>query len=88
MNWNKTSETSPPDYNLRVLGWKECDKCRQQERHGHWMIEHSGESEPFITYYCRGNKSIKEIEEDYWSPIEPTYWCYIQDPITGKLLEE
>lgn len=86
MEWFKTSESLPP-YGVNVLGWTECDQCRKKESHGHHMIQHSGSTDVYVTYYVKGWKQ-EDCEDDYWSPYPPHYWCYIKDPITNLLVKD
>lgn len=78
-----------PEYGVPVLIWIDCQQCREGNGHNHscistpWNFPNSFQR----GMYCKGmkdnayaHKYPKDVQEDYWTPIKPSHWAYINSP--------
>ena len=92
----KRIEDELPEFETDVLIWIDCEKCRTNQDHSHacvctpWNFPNSFQRGT----YCKGvkgdpyeHKYPKQMQENYWSPITPSHWAYVNSPFSHLLRE-
>lgn len=92
MNWISVNDRVP-SYNIRVLAWNMCEKCRDKIEHSHDCLARSyphhgcfiatyNEAKPHLVNYYRNKNdhSWDWAQNPYWSPTTPSHWMPLPEP--------
>ncbi|HJT86086.1 MAG TPA: hypothetical protein VJ697_16525 [Nitrososphaeraceae archaeon] len=90
LKWFKEQDEKPP-FNLKVLLWNDCDKCRKSIEHAHTCLatpeimslnsftegSYNVALDKNISYYERYPEYCKEY---HWLPFKPSHWAFVNPP--------
>lgn len=88
INWKKESEEKPP-YNVQVLVWNDCEKCRKGILDDHFLDLFDNSSNSFEKgIYKRALREndpdyedcLELFKKDYWIPFKPSHWSFVNPP--------
>lgn len=92
MKWISVKDENPP-WDIPVLGWNTCEKCRDGVKHMHNLLARSVPIHgPFLAVFqspdpqlvayrqSQGDHSWDHWLQPRWSPEEPSHWMKIDSP--------